>query len=219
MANIVQTNFLGDPTLGLFGFASDKYALLGPRIGNIKKVEAALGVKAIGCKIFNTDLAGIFAAGNSSGIAVPSSIEDDEMEELSKNLNVLTLNTKYTAIGNLMLINDNGCLISRLIKEQKDCIEKFFGIECRVLDSKIMVISAAAIATNKGCAVHPIFSEKERKNIEDVLKVETGDATANFGSPYVGACTIANSSGLIVSEQSTGIEVSRLEEVLFGLGK
>jgi translation initiation factor 6 len=219
MASIVQTNFHGDPNLGIFGFATDKYFLIGPRINNLKKIESALGAKAIESTLFTTDLAGIFATGNSSGLVTSSAIEKEELENLKSHTNVLTLATKYTAIGNLILINDSGCLISKLLRDEKEKIEKFFGIGCKIFESPLGVVGSAALATNKGCVVHPRFGENEISQIEKTLKVECGTGTANFGSPFVGTSAMANSRGLLVSEQSTGIEVSRLEEILFGVGK
>lgn len=215
MERIMQANFNGDPNLGIFGFATDKYCILGPRLSSHKRIESILGTKAYVCPVFGTEISGIFSAGNSSGILVPCTIEDEEIASLEKAAEVLKLKTKYTAIGNLVLINDRGCIISRLIKEEKERIEKFFGIECGVFESNVCVIGSSALANNKGCIVHPGFEEEEMKQIEKCLKVECQQGTSNFGSPFVGSCSIVNSKGIVVSEQSTGIEVSRMEEILF----
>lgn len=214
MERILQTDFLGDPTLGLFGFATDKYCVLGPKM-NFKKIEDVLHVKAHEAKLFGTDLSGLFAAGNSRGIAVASTIEKHEKEALEKITKVLLLKTDFTALGNLILMNDRGCVISRMIKNQKEEIEKFFKIPCEISVSRIHVLGSAALPSNTGCAVHPNLEEESVRQISDVLGVKCEAATANFGSPFVGACAISNSHGLVVSDQSTGIEISRLEEILF----
>ena len=217
MSKIIQTNFNGDPNLGIYGFATDKYCLLGIKLANPAKIESALGVKIIRCPFFGTEISGIFSAGNSCGMAVPSSIEEEEIAILEKKTRVLRLETKYTALGNLMLMNDKGCIISRLIKEEKSCIERFFGIECHIFDSVIGVVGSAALANNRGCIVHPNLGEREVAQISRALAVDCQPGTANFGSPFVGSCSIANSRGIVASEQSTGIEVSRMEEILLGI--
>jgi translation initiation factor 6 len=54
----------------------------------------------------------------------------------------------------------------------------------------------------------------ELKQIEKILKVEGDIGTANFGSPFVGAFILANSHGYLVSEQTTGPELGRIDETL-----
>ena len=76
------------------------------------------------------------------------------------------------------------------------------------------VIGSLAIATNKGCLVSPIISEKEIEKIERALDVNVDVGTANFGSRFIGACIIANSKFAIVSPKTSGIELAKIEEVL-----
>lgn len=215
MESTYQTNFMGDPNLGLFGFATEKYCIIGPSIGNKKKIEETLGTKIFECKALGTDLVGIFIAGNSRGVVVPDLMDGEEVDGLRKHLEVLVLKTRFTALGNLILMNDKGCIISEMIAAHKNEIERFFGLECSVSKSRIGVIGSAAISNENGCVIHPNMEESEAKMIEKILDVSVDTGTANFGSPFVGSCIIANSKGLIVSEQSTGIEISRLEEILF----
>ncbi|MEM5779383.1 MAG: translation initiation factor 6, partial [Candidatus Aenigmatarchaeota archaeon] len=124
------------------------------------------------------------------------------------------LDTNYTALGNLILMNDKGCIISSLLKNQKNKIERFFGIKCEVASKKNAVIGSLCVATNKGCLVSPLVSYDDRKRIEDVLNVDVDIGTANFGSYFIGACILANSKVAIVSPKTSGIELSKIEEVL-----
>jgi translation initiation factor 6 len=111
-------------------------------------------------------------------------------------------------------MNDKGCIISYLIKNLKEKIERFVGLDCQIASKKYMVIGSLAIATNKGCLVSPIFDEDEIKKIEKVLKVKVDVGTANFGSYYVGSCIIANSNFALISPKTTGVEIAKIEEVL-----
>ena len=59
---------------------------------------------------------------NNNGILVPSTASDEEIQILKQasGLNVDRLNSKFTAIGNLISTNDNGALISPLFKGEVD---------------------------------------------------------------------------------------------------
>lgn len=215
------TEFLGDPNLGLFGFATDKYCLLGTELKNYDKIEEVLKVKIIKIRLLDTNLVGIFAAGNSRGVVVPSIINEYEIERLKKEVDVFILDSDYTALGNLILINDHGCILSPLLKRHKEEIENFFKVKCEVMKiAGLNVVGSACIANNIGCLVHPNTTDEEGERIKKILKVKFVDVgTANFGSPFVGACLLANSNGFITSYSTTGPEMARIEEVLFGIGQ
>ena len=74
------------------------------------------------------------------------------------------------------------------------------------------IVGSAAVATNKGCLCHRDASEEELKLIEDLLKVKT-DIGSIGGSPFVKAGIIANSYGIVVSEEASGPEMQRIDEV------
>lgn len=215
MVKILRMNLNNDPNLGLFGFATDKYFLVGRGLST-KRFRETLKTRIIESTISNTELVGIFAVGNSQCVLLPKIANENEIDEIKENINVMVLDTRYTALGNLVLLNDKGCLISKLIKKYKESIENFLGLRCEVSLMNPNVIGSLAIATNRGCLAYSNINEKDVKQIERVLDVRVERGTANFGSPFVGSCLIANSYGAIISEQTTGIEASRIEEIFFG---
>jgi translation initiation factor 6 len=73
---------------------------------------------------------------------------------------------------------------------------------------------ACGVANNKGCILHIDATEEELKAVENVLKVKADVGTANFGSPFLGSCIIANSNGALVGKRSTGAEINRIVESL-----
>ena len=213
---ILRENFYGDVNIGLYGFATDKYCFLGLHLKVNKKIEDALGVPVHVSTLLGTDFAGIFTAGNSSGIAVSEHVEMHELDALRKTFDdVLVLNTRFTALGNLVLINDNGIIISPLLRKSRKEIESFFKLSCVVSAiAGISVTGSCAIATNKGCVVHPKIKPVEKKLIEETLGVPVDISTASFGTPFVKSGVIANSQGLIISTSSSGPEMGRISEVL-----
>lgn len=209
---MLRTNFEGDPNLGLYGFATDKYCIIGVNSAR-KKVEGELKVKTYFFSVFNTSLLGIFGAGNSTGMVMPSIIEKEEKEQIK--IETLYIESRYTAFGNLILMNDNGIILSPLLKNEKEKIEKFFGLESHIMKiAGTSIVGNAGIATNKGCLLHPKAKESEIKKIESVLGVSADIGTVNFGSSYTGAGIIANSNGYIVSERCSGPELGRITEAL-----
>jgi translation initiation factor 6 len=211
--HVLQIDFNGDPNIGLFGFATDSYCFAKNAKG-VKNVKKVLKVPVFSSTIFNTDLVGIFAAGNSHGIVVSDVIYESEMEKIKKHVDdVLVLKTRFTAVGNLILMNDKGIILSPMLKKHKRKIESFFGLKCKV--SRIAgldIVGSLGVTTNKGCLVNPNIRPSEKKTIEKVLGVKADIGTVSFGSMFPKSGIIANSNGFAVSKMSSGPEVQRMDE-------
>ncbi|MFC2143177.1 translation initiation factor IF-6 [Candidatus Aenigmatarchaeota archaeon] len=217
MAKFDKTNFRGDPNIGMYGFASDKYCIVGNNVGkkNIDKLKKMLKVKIIPSSIFNTQFLGMFCAGNSDGIVIPKVALEIGTDIQKKFKNMLVLNTKYTALGNLILLNDNGVVISSLIKKEKNIIKKFFSLDVEVMElAETSIVGNAGIATNNGCVLHPVTKDDDIKKISSVLGVEADIGTVNYGSMFVGSGTIANKNGFITGFPTSGPELGRMVETL-----
>lgn len=216
---ILQTDFYGDHNLGLFGKASDKLCVLGNFVSDkdVEKIGSILEVDVVKATVANTDLIGIFCCMNSNGILLPKIASNRELEMFKEfDVDVEVVNSKFTAIGNLVLCNDNGAVISRLLsRKDKKIIEDCLGVNSEYSSiADIHTVGSCGVATNKGCLLHRDVSDGEIKIIESVLKVDVDIGTANFGSPFVGSCIIANSNGGLIGESTTGPEVNRIIETL-----
>ncbi|MFA4820498.1 MAG: hypothetical protein WC613_06100, partial [Candidatus Aenigmatarchaeota archaeon] len=67
---LLRINFDGDPNVGLYGFATDKYCFIGSD-RYTAKIKDVLGVKTYAFPLLNMDLVRIFCTGNSNGIVMP----------------------------------------------------------------------------------------------------------------------------------------------------
>ncbi len=219
---VLSLNFFGDCNIGLFCKSCDSFCLINSAIPeNIKKkVEDLLKVRVFKLSIAETELIGLFSAFNSNGILVPKIVSEKEVEILKNigkeiGINFEILKTKYTAIGNLIICNDKGAVISKLLnKREKKIIEDCLGVEA--VYSKIAGLNipgSCGLATNKGCLLHRDATQEEIEIVQDFLKVEVGIGTVNFGSPFVSSGIISNSYGIIVGEKTTGAEIARIMEV------
>jgi translation initiation factor 6 len=195
----VRTN--NDTLLLPFGFAETK----------AKKLKEYLDIeKIIHVSIAGTRLIGPMTVMNNNGILLPSTVSDDEIRILKQTgLNVERLNSKFTAIGNLISANDKGAVVSNLFKGEVDQnIKDILGVPLQTLSiGGYIQVGSMIVATNAGAIVHPIASDSEISTISEILQVEAEPATVNGGSPFLSSGILANFSSVIVGNLTTGPEL------------
>ncbi|NOX71087.1 MAG: translation initiation factor IF-6 [Candidatus Micrarchaeota archaeon] len=215
-SRIARLSFQGNPYIGLFSFATDSICVLGKGIAakHISKMKDILGVNVIESTFLGTQLAGIFVAGNSKGIIISKNLEDDEIAILKDDANVLLLDTKHNAIGNLILANDKGCIISKDLKRFKEKISEFLKVPVETgtvygLD----LVGSLGACNNSGCMVHSGASTEEVEHLKKVLGVHVDTGTNNFGSRWIRSGIIVNSKGFIVGNDTSGPEMGNAAEI------
>jgi translation initiation factor 6 len=217
--HFLKTAFGGDPNIGLYGFATDKFCLLGcePLAKVKKRMAEVLNVPIFNLPIFGSDLIGLFMSGNSKGIVVTKLVEKEELAKLKAvlpDVNIFVLKTLSTALGNLVLCNDNGCLIPEKFSEHSREIAD--ALDCEVAVGAVAgleLVGSAACASNLGCLCHHETGEDEAKALEGLLKVKVDVGTVGCGCPFIKSGLIVNSNGVIISDCSTGPELGRIAEV------
>ncbi len=214
-----RINFSGNPNLGVYISVTDNIALIPVSTPEILEntIKEALEVDVLKTPIAGSGLLGALSVGNTKGILLTNQTLDKEIETMKNaGLNVAKLPDKHTAVGNIIIANDKGAIVSPyLSKKAIETIEEVLDVD--VKPSKIAefsIVGSIATVTNKGAILHPQTSENELKLIEDVLKVPADIGTVNRGVGLIGACSSANSNGIIVGELTTGPEMARLEEAL-----
>ncbi len=208
------SDYQGDINLGFHGVVSEEYALLAPEFKRSEVFQVDKTVE--GLRISNTDLIGLFSAGNSRGILVPDIISQHEKQVLEENsIPYLVIESGYTAFGNMVLVNDNGCLISENLEDHREDISDFLDVpvETGTIAGTGMV-GSAGFATGRGLILHREASEEELSKAESVLGVEGDIGTVNFGSPYVGTGILGNSEKIMVGNNTTGPETARIDKAL-----
>ncbi|MBN2101338.1 MAG: translation initiation factor IF-6 [Candidatus Aenigmarchaeota archaeon] len=212
---IERLDFQGNSFIGLFSFASDSLCIIG-RGASAKHTEilkAVLKVDVIETTFLGTELAGIFVAGNSRGVIVSDKLDEEEIELLKRKTNVLVLSTRYTALGNLILCNDSGCIISDELEKFSKKISDFLKVTVKTgTIDEINLVGSLGVCTNKGCLVHKNIRDAEKKRLEDVLKVPVDTGTVNFGSGWVRSGLVANSNGFIAGKDTSGPEMGNAAE-------
>ena len=207
---ITKSDFNGSPHLGVFCLVNDNIAFvpfsISKRLEHLMQEE--LKVDLVKTSVAGTPLIGIFACMNNSKIIVPDVLEKEELKVFEDNVKeVIVLKEKYTALGNLIALNNHGAICSHYLRG----VESIPAKAIRVAGSDL--IGSAVYANNAGFLAHRETSEKELKEIEAVLKVKGDAGTANFGDPFIKSGIIGNKHGLIVGRNTSGPEMQRIDEV------
>lgn len=215
---IAQVDINGNPYIGIYCAVNKDVALVPFDLDKKvqKKMEEALKLEIVCFSICSSRLIGSLLALNSNGAIVNNFAETSEVQTLKKFVNVSILDEKLNAIGNNVLTNDNGALVHKNFeKESIKLIEDALDVEVmQGTIAGVKTIGTAAIITNNGGLCHPKIKDDENKFLKSLFKVDISPGTANYGTPLVGACLIANSIGAVTGTTTTGIELGRIEDGL-----
>ncbi|MBI3032610.1 translation initiation factor IF-6 [Candidatus Woesearchaeota archaeon] len=217
---ILHTDFNKNPNVGLFGYVTDTYCLVGKDISHkfCKELEAVLKVPIHQISLAGTNLIGVFCAGNSKTLIVPNICFDNELQVLDDlGITYTVLETDLTALGNNILCNNHGAYINpEFSDEEQRYISKVLGVRAaKGMIGDVQVTGAACIVRKNHAIISPFVSDEQLGNIQTLLKVKAVKGTANFGSPYVKSAVLVNSHGFVAGKLCTGIE---LDELYKGLG-
>ncbi len=216
---VTKRNLMKNPNIGLFMFATDVFCLVPDyvREKDVEEVAEILGVDVIPTRVAGTSLIGAFVSGNSKGVIVPWIVREEEVRNLKEHgIEVFVVKDRVTALGNLVAANDRGALISQSIsmRAAKE-IAEFLDVDyVRRNVAGMEVVGAAVIATNKGFLGHPSIGEEELKLLGKLFDVPGDTTTVNFGDPFVRTGIVANSKGVIVGEDTSPVELLKIESVL-----
>ncbi|MGV8141540.1 MAG: translation initiation factor IF-6 [Candidatus Woesearchaeota archaeon] len=222
--HVFVTNFNSNPNIGLYGFATDKYCLIGTEVPEdvAKEMGEVLDVPVIRMNIAGTSILGVFLNGNNNCLLVPKIAFPNELEILDKNkIKYKLIDTKLTCLGNNIICNDNGCVISseygeRELKAFKD------ALKINVVKAKIAGLStlgSLAVHTKKGLLCHHEVLEHEAELLKKILKVEIFTGTVNMGVPFIGSGILCNNKGFIIGDASGGPEIVNADEALGFIGR
>lgn len=204
------------PNIGVYISVNDEFVFLPMGFADTKaeKLAKYLEVKPLYTSVANTRLNGALMAINNNGVLLPSTAYQDEYDFFKKEtgLKVGVLDSKYTALGNVICANDRGAIVSPwLSKSDVETIEQILDVE--VVQKRIAginVVGSVMVANNTGAAIHPEADEEDMKMFANVLGVKIEHATINGGVPYVESGILANNKAIVVGTLTTGPEIMML---------
>ena len=161
---------------------------------------------------------GVLVASNSNGIVLPHTIHDHELKVIQDSLEVkvTVAQERWTALGNIVLANDNGAVIHPGASESlAKTVAETLGVEIVTATiGGLPYVGSLAVATNKGVLANHAIKDQEVAVIEKALKVPVEAGTINGGVPYIRAGLLANTKGAVVGPLTSGPELMAITRTL-----
>jgi len=215
---VLLADVFGSPNIGVYCFCNDKAVAVPPGLTNRKmsKISKVLDVPVCQTTVAGSALLGALLTGNSNGILAPHTIRDHEINALEKFNRVTVVESKWTALGNLVLMNDKGAAIHPdAPKELAENVKDELSVEpVQARIGTLPFVGALGIATNHGAILSPNTLREEHEIIEKTLGVNTDLSTTNGGVPFVRSGIIANSNGAVVGPLTRGGELMQISRIL-----
>ncbi|MEM0231434.1 MAG: translation initiation factor IF-6 [Candidatus Woesearchaeota archaeon] len=214
---IAKMSFYGNPNIGLYAYANDRFCLLGRDVPRQYEEQIAkyLGVPVYRINIAGTSLIGALIAGNEHCILVPKIAFEEELRELTKlGINFKVFDSDLTALGNNIACNNRGAVVSdEYSQRETELISELLNVKAvRMSIAKSKAVGSSIISNSKAGLINPEASESEKKTAENILGVHLERTTINFGNPFVSSGVILNSRGLIMGDPTTTIEVMQVQD-------
>jgi translation initiation factor 6 len=217
---IQRFDFAGSSNIGAFSRITDHWLIHSPSNEPTTQGLATLFELApISTTVSQSTLVGILTAGNKNGLLVPHTVFDEELEVLNQTLEtpVLSLDSKLTALGNLILTNDHAALVSpeftpNDIQTIRDALN--VEVEARTLAESDLV-GSHCVVTNRGLLGHTDITDEELEWLADFFSVNVEVGTINCGVPYVSIGLLATRKAVAAGFETTGPELMRITEAFF----
>ncbi|MFH1173533.1 MAG: translation initiation factor IF-6 [archaeon] len=210
-------SFYSNPNIGLYGFCTDSYCLLGNDVPEeaARQIGKELNVPIHRLNIAGTSMLGVFLVGNNHTLLVPDIAFPDELKRLEQyNLPYQLIKTKFTCLGNNIIMTDKAALVNKeLPKELVQQIRDSVNIpvqQAKIAD--VFSIGSMAAHNRKGMLVSHDITDDEYAFLADLFKLPITTGTVNFGNAYISSGVLVNRHGLVIGAMSGGPELVNAEQ-------
>jgi translation initiation factor 6 len=215
---VILADVFGSPNIGVYCFANENVAIVPPGLTQRKIGQFAetLGVHVCNTTIGGSTLVGALVTGNSNAVLVPHTVRDYELNRIKEFSRVAVVDSKWTALGNLVLANDTGAVIHpKAAEEIVRAVNDELGVQ-PVLGTlgSLPFVGALGVATNKGAMLSPNTLSEEREVVKAALHVEVELSSTNGGVSFVKSGILANSRGAVVGPLTRGAELMQISRTL-----
>jgi translation initiation factor 6 len=217
---VLRAAFSGSSYVGVFARATDDCLLVRSDIDDDLQEACGeeLAVPVVSTTVGGSGTVGALAMGNENGLLVSSRATGRERERIAEATDrpVVELPGRINAAGNVVLANDTGALVHPdLTREALQTVRDALDVPVqRGAIAGVHTVGTAAVATNRGVLCHPKTSDETLDELEDLLDVPADIGTINYGGPLVGSGLLANDTGYVVGESTTGPELGRIDAAL-----
>lgn len=216
-----KVKVFGGDHIGLYIKASNSYILYHSSVPERKLslLKEELDAPTIPVYLVNILITSPFIAGNRNGVIISYLFEEYAKEELVKMLkeigvNVGILKSKYTSLGNLILANDKGALVSPILSiSSRKIISDILDVEVvPATIGRFSYIGSLAISNSRGALVAPMIKEDEKMIIKEVLKISLYTGTINGGVEFISSGIVVNDNGVVIGTATTGKELMMISQ-------
>jgi translation initiation factor 6 len=217
--HLLKASINGNPNVGLYLYLTDEFCIAGLEVDSktIEQIHKVVKVPVYHLNICGTSLVGAFCAGNSECLLLPEIVLKSELEQLeSFNIKYKILKTDLNALGNNILANEIGCLVNPDFSaaQQKEIRT---ALQVNLIPGRIAdlpTVGGLAVLNSSHGVVHHDISPAEKRVLKELFEIKIESATVNLGNPYVRSGLVSNKHGFIIGSQSTGVEISHIDEEL-----
>jgi translation initiation factor 6 len=217
---VLRASFAGSPYVGVFARATDHVLVVRSDAESdiVDAMTDELGVPAVATTVGGSGTVGALVTGNENGLLVTSRAKEREKEAIESvaEVPVTEFPGRINAAGNVVLANDYGAYVHPdLSDDAVEVVESALGVPAERGDiADVRTVGTAAVATNDGVLCHPKAREPEIEAVEEHLDVRADIGTVNYGAPLVGSGVVATGTGYVAGDDTTGPELTRIEDAL-----
>lgn len=186
---------------------------------SIFESELSQHIPVLHATIAGCRFVGRTTVGNRRGLLVPNTTTDLELQHLRNSLPdavvVQRVEERLSALGNIVATNDHVALVHPDIdRETEDVISDVLGVEVfrQTVGGQALVGSYCKF-TNRGGMVHPRTTVEDMEELSSLLQVPLVAGTVNRGSDVLGGGMVANDWSAFVGLDTTGTEISVVENI------
>jgi len=219
---MLRLKIFGSANIGLYIKSTNSFFLHHSNIikRKINAIKEELKVEAIPVYLVETLILSPFVVANNNGVVIPDIFERHAMEELSRLLKAIDINltvveSKYTALGNVILTNDKGAIASPVVSHKvRKAVSDTLNVEvASTTIGRCSYVGSLAVVNNRFGIISPSVKEDERELIEDVLGIKVYEGTVNGGIELPSIGLVVNDYGAVVGEDSSGKELMLISTV------
>lgn len=217
--------FENSADIGVFALLTNGYCLVGiggsQNFYSVFEAELSEKIPVIHCTIAGTRVVGRLCVGNLHGLLVPSTCTDIELQHIRNSLpdkiKVVRVEERLSALGNVIVCNDNVALIHPdLDQETEEIIADVLKVEVfRQTIAKQQLVGTYGKITNNGGMVHPKCSKEEQQELASLLQIPICAGTVNRGSDMIGAGVVVNDWKGFCGIDTTVTEITTIERIFF----
>ena len=169
-------------------------------------------------RIMGSDYVGVFAGATDKYLFACPAISQHHRQTMSEKLGVKYIETRLSGsdlVGLFSKANSNGIILSNLTLDQEvEALKAHkLGINIGIIESDLNALGSNVLANDKIAIINLDYSQKDAKDIQDILGVEVVRAHID-GFKTVGANNILTNKGLVINNKATDEEKAEWDKMV-----